>query len=119
MISRNYGSQTINRPNTLVSGGDLRSAGTGVAQGFRRVEQAAIPALRSTGLFAARQLGRAATGSLKTLGQGLGMTAGIGAAALTGQPELLPYAAAAGGVLGGEAGKYLQTQANKAIDKWR
>jgi hypothetical protein len=47
------------------------------------------------------------------------MTAGIGAAALTGQPELLPYAAAAGGVLGGEAGKYLQSKANKAIDKWR
>jgi hypothetical protein len=119
MIARNYAPPAIDRPNTLVSGGNLRSATTPTANLFRTVESKALPALRSTALFGARQLGRAATGSLKTLGQGVGMTAGIGAAALTGQPELLPYAAAAGGVLGGEAGKYLQSKANKAIDKWR
>lgn len=119
MIQRNYEPQRISRPQTLVSGGNIASLGTGVAKGFRTVEQNLLPAARSAGLFAARQIGRAATSQLKTLGQGAGIAAGIGAAALTGQPELLPYAAAAGGLAGGEAGKYLQASANKAIDRWR
>lgn len=119
MIQRNYEPATIGRPQTLVSGGNLSSLGSGVARGFRTVEQTALPALRSAGLFAARQVGRAATSQLKTLGQGVGLAAGIGASALTGQPELAPYLAAAGGLAGGEAGKYLQTRANKAIDKLR
>lgn len=119
MISRNYGNQTISRPNTLVSGGDLRSGRTGSASVFRTIEKAVIPAARGAGLFAARQAARAGTSTLKTIGQGVGLAAGTGIAAVTGQPELAPYLAAAGGVAGGEAGKYLQTKANKAIDKWR
>lgn len=119
MIQRNFDNATIGRPQTLVSGGNLSSLGTGVSNTFRRVESSVLPAARSAGLFAARQLGRAATSQLKTLGQGAGIAAGIGAAALTGQPELLPYAAGLGGLAGGEAGKYLQTKANKAIDRWR
>jgi hypothetical protein len=119
MISRNYAAEQINRPNTLVAGGNLRSASTPTANLFRTVESKALPALRSTALFGARQAARAGTSTLKTLGQGVGLAAGTGIAAVTGQPELAPYLAAAGGLAGGEAGKYLQTQANKAINKWR
>lgn len=119
MIARNYEPAKIGRNQTMVSGGNLSSLGTGVARGFRTVEQAALPALRGAGLFAARQIAKAGTSQLKTLGQGVGLAAGIGASALTGQPELTPYLAAAGGLAGGEAGKYLQAKANKAIDRWR
>jgi len=119
MIQRNYEPAKIGRPQTMVSGGNLASMGTGVARGFRTVEQNLLPAARSAGLFAARQVGRAATSQLKTLGQGAGIAAGIGAAALAGQPELLPYAAGLGGLAGGEIGKRFQESANKAIDRWR
>lgn len=119
MIQRNYEPAKIGRPETMVSGGNLASMGTGVARGFRTVEKNLLPAARSAGLFAARQVGRAATSQLKTLGQGVGLAAGIGASVLTGQPELTPYLAAAGGVVGGEIGKRFQESANKAIDRWR
>jgi hypothetical protein len=119
MIARNYAPEQINRLNTLVSGGNLRSATTPSANLFRTVESKALPALRSTALFGARQLARGAVGAVKPIVQSAGMGLGIGAAALAGQPELLPYTVAAGGLLGNEAAKYLQSRANKAIDKWR
>lgn len=116
-ISRNYAPQTIGRPNTLSSGGNLRSDNSSSAQFFRRVEKTAVPALKSVGKYAAKGIAKTGTSTLKTLGQGVGLAAGIGAASLAGQPELLPYAAALGGTLGGEAGKYLERKANRAIDR--
>lgn len=119
MIARNYEPAKIGRNQTMVSGGNLSSLGTGVARGFRTVEQAALPALRGAGLFAARQVGRAGVAAIKPVIQGAGMAAGGGLALATGQPELTPYLVGAGGLVGNEAAKYLQSKADKAIDRWR
>lgn len=119
MIARNNATPTINRPNTLVSGGDLRSATTSTANIFRTVENKAIPALRSAGLFAARQAGRYGTSQLPTIGKDVGIGLGVAASTLTGQPEILPYSVATGDYVGTEVGKYLQEKANKRLTKLR
>lgn len=117
-MSRNYANPTISRPNTLSSGGDLRSGNTGTAAAFRSVEQKIIPALTAVGKYGVKQLAKAGTATFKPIGQGVGLAAGVGATALTGNPELLPYLGSAGGYAGGKAGEYLQKKANKAIEAW-
>ena len=115
-ISRNYAQPQIGRPNSLVGNDNIRSPGGNT---FRLVEKRIIPTLKSVGKYAVRGVAKAGTSTFKTLGQGAGLAAGTGLAVATGQPELAPYLAAAGGLAGGEAGKYLQSKANKAIDKFR
>jgi hypothetical protein len=117
MISRNYATQSIGRPNTLSSGGNLRSDSSPSAQFFRRVEKSVVPALTSVGKYGVKQLAKAGTSTFKPIGQGLGLAAGVGATALTGNPELLPYLGSAGGYAGGKAGEYLKKKADKAIDR--
>ena len=113
-MSRNYANPTISRPNTLSSGGDLRSGNTGTAAAFRTVEKK----VSAVGKYGVKQLAKAGTSTFKPIGQGLGLAAGVGATALTGNPELLPYLGSAGGYAGGKAGEYLQKKANKAIEAW-
>lgn len=115
-IARNYDPLKIGRPNTLVGNDNIRSP-SGTA--FRLVEKRIVPALKSTGKYAVRGIAKAGTSTFKTLGQGLGLTAGTGLAVATGQPELAPFLATAGGIAGGELGKYYQKKADKAIDKFR
>lgn len=117
MISRNYNAPTIGRPNTLSSGGNLRSDNSSSAQFFRRVEKSAVPALKSVGKYGLKQLGHAATSTFKPIGQGVGLAAGVGASALAANPELLPYLGTAGGYLGGKAGEALKKRADRAIDR--
>ena len=116
-IARNYAQPQIGRPNTLSSGGDLRSGNTGTASTFRRVERTVIPALKSVGKYGVKQLAKAGTSTFKPIGQGIGLAAGVGATALTGNPELLPYLGSAGGYLGGKAGEALKKRTDKAIDR--
>jgi len=116
-IARNYAQPQIGRPNTLSSGGNLRSDRSPGAQFFRRVEKTAVPALKSVGKYGVKQLAKAGTSTFKPIGQGIGLAAGVGATLATGNPELLPYLGSAGGYLGGKAGEALKKRADKAIDK--
>lgn len=116
-ISRNYEQSAIGRPNTLSSGGNLRSDSSPSAQFFRRVEKSVVPAITTVGKYGIKQLAKAGTSTFKPIGQGLGLAAGVGATIATGNPELLPYLGSGGGYLGGKAGEYLKKKADKAIDK--
>jgi len=117
MIGRNYANQQIGRPNTLSSGGNLRSDSSPSAQYFRRVEKDIVPALKSVGKYGVKQLAEAGTDTLPTIGQGAGLVAGAGISALT-NPELIPYLGTGGAYLGKKGGEYLQKKANKAIEAW-
>lgn len=117
-MSRNYANQTINRPNTLVSGGDLYSGSTGTGATFRNVEQKILPAVKSIGKFGIKELAKEGTSTFKPIGQAAGLAAGVGATALTGNPELLPYLGATGSFIGKGLGGYVQKKADEAIDKW-
>lgn len=116
-MSRNYANPTISRPNTLSSGGDLRSGNTGTAAAFRTVEQKILPALTSVGKFGVKQLAKAGTATFKPIGQGIGLAAGVGASALAANPELIPYLGTGGAYFGGKAGEALKQRADRAIDK--
>ena len=78
-IARNYAQPQIGRPNTLSSGGNLRSDRSPGAQFFRRVEKTAVPALKSVGKYGVKQLAKAGTSTFKPIGQGIGLAAGVGA----------------------------------------
>lgn len=116
-ISRNYATQTIGRPNTLSSGGDLRSGRGPTATAFRTVEKTVIPALTSVGKYGIKQLAKAGTSTFKPIGQGIGLAAGVGASALAANPELIPYLGTGGAYLGGKAGEALKKRADKAIER--
>lgn len=116
MISRNYANQQIGRPNTLSSGGNLRSDSSPSAQFFRRVEKDIVPALTSVGKYGVKQLAKAGTSTLPVIGQGVGLAAGAGISALT-NPELIPFLGTGGAMIGKKGGQYVQKIANKAIDR--
>lgn len=116
-IQRNYPDAKIDRPAPMSPAGNLRSGSGPTATAFRTVEKAVIPALTSVGKYGVKQLAKAGTSTFKPIGQGIGLAAGVGATALTGNPELLPYLGSAGGYLGGKAGEALKKRADKAIDR--
>ncbi len=115
-ISRNYEQTKIGRPNTLSSGGNLSSDSSPSAQFFRRVEKSVVPAVTTLGKYAVKGIAKTGTATLPVIGQGLGLATGVGVSALT-NPELIPYLGTGGAMLGKKGGQYLQTKANKAIDK--
>jgi hypothetical protein len=113
-IARNYDPQKIGRPNTLVGNDNIRSPSS---TAFRLVEKRIVPALKSVGKYGVKQLAKAGTATLPTIGQGAGLVAGAGISALT-NPELIPYLGTGGAILGKKGGQYLQKKANKAIEAW-
>jgi len=118
MISRNYGPSKINRPSTLDSAGNIRDLGGNISQGIRSVAKTVAPAARTAGIYLAKEAAKTGTSVLPTIGKGVGLAAGVGLSALTGNLETLPYLGAGGAYLGSKGGKYLQEEANKSINKW-
>lgn len=117
-IARNYEQQQIGRPNTLSSGGDLRSDSSPSAQFFRRVEKSAVPVLKSVGKYGIKKIARAGTSTFEPIGEAIGYATGAGLSTVAGNPELAPYLGTVGSLAGGAFGEELKKKALKKIDKF-
>lgn len=110
MISRSYAPPRITRQPSLNMYDDIRKGEKALtAFGKKYV----VPAAKYTG----KELLKVPVKTLPTIGQGLGLAAGVGTTVATGNPELLPYLGTAGGYAGKKAGEWAKGKIEKAIDK--
>ena len=109
-IARSYNPPRIVRPPTLNIYDDIR-AGEKALSSFGK--KYVVPAAKTAGKELLKVPGKA----LPVIGQGVGLTAGLGATYLTGNPELAPYLGGAGAFAGKKGGEYLKKKLDTAIDR--
>lgn len=110
MIHNGYVAPRITRSPTLNMYDDIR-AGEKALTSFGK--KYVIPAAKTAG----KELLKVPVKTLPTIGQGLGLAAGVGASVAAANPELLPYLGTAGGYAGKKLGQYAQGKIERAIDK--
>lgn len=110
MIQRSYNQPRITRSPTLNMYDDIK-AGEKALTSFGK--KYVVPAAKTVG----KEILKVPLKTLPTIGQGVGLAAGVGATALSGNPELLPWLGTAGGYAGKKGGEYLKKAGERAIDK--
>jgi hypothetical protein len=114
MISNGYNNPRIVRSPSLNMYNDIYSGGTKLIRGAEDVgKKYVLPALKTAG----KETLKLTTKPLPTIGQGLGLTLGVGGAVLAQNPEIMPYLGGAGAFAGKKAGQWAEKEINKAIDK--
>lgn len=109
-ISHGYTTPRIYRQPSLNIYDDISSGGKLLSNIGRKY---VAPAAKYVG----KEALKLTTKPLPTIGQGIGLAAGLGATFATGNPELAPYLGSAGAYAGDVAGKWAQKKINTAIDK--
>lgn len=110
MIHNGYIPPRITRSPTLNMYDDIRTGSKALSSFGKKY---ILPAAKTAG----KELLKVPVKTLPTIGQGLGLAAGVAGTVATGNAELLPYLGTAGGYAGKKAGEWAKGKIERAIDK--